>query len=464
MSRHRAPSARSRPTTWHGVDFAESGRVNLLVRGAVFAIFFFPSSMVIDAIGASGTIPIMLAVVLLALWVASWVWGLHDPVAIRHPGRLAATMFILTSLVSYVALYLGLTPSSTPTSRAAADRWLISLFAMLGLVLVLGESVRTLGDAVRLTRTILNGAFFCCLVAVVQFTLHVNPMEWIQSAMVGFSYNGGDTPFQMRGNFVRVAGSTFHSIEMAVVLAMLLPLSIWRLTFDPVGRKRLQFFQTALLVFAIAATVSRSGMLGTVSGLAVALPFFPARFRRTILSIAPIVVCLLFVTIPGFVGTLIGALGADSSDPSIATRLNNYPRVARLFEDHPWVGLGPGNYVARNALEILDNQYLGSLVGLGITGLVGLLIYFLFPAITSLHAARTARSAPLRALAGALSAGLFVAAVCSLTFDSLSFPVFALIYPTLVGFAGGVWLLVRDEQSHGEIHEFRSKERDLTNG
>ena len=147
--------------------------------------------------------------------------------------------------------------------------------ASAGIVLVIGEVVRTLDDAMVLIRALLAGAFFCCLVAVVQFVFRINPMEWFQYAMPGFTYNGGDTPFQSRGALLRVAGSTFHSIELAVVSAMLLPLSIWRLIYDRRGWIGFKLLGTMLLIFAIASTVSRSGVLGLVVGLAVFIPFLP---------------------------------------------------------------------------------------------------------------------------------------------------------------------------------------------
>jgi len=68
------------------------------------------------------------------------------------------------------------------------------------------------------------------------------------------------------------------------------------------------------------------------------------------------------------------------------------------------------------------------------------------PGIAGIHAARHAISPALKCLAGAVAAGLCVAAVCSATFDSLSFPVFALLYPLLVGLGGAVWRMVRDEE------------------
>lgn len=429
------------------VSLRRHGRAPFLLRLTAITLFVFPSSMVIDPIGAAGTVPMLLSCLLLVVWAASALWGLHNPIGTHHPGVTAGFFLLLGVSASYVALYGGWTGSTSATALASADRWLILVAASLGLILVTGQFVRTMADALHLLRWILAGAFFGCVVAVIQFIFHINPVEWIQMAMPGFRYNGGDTPFQARGNLMRVAGTTFHSIEFAVTSAMLLPLSIWRAIYDPRGRRWFHVLQTSLLVFAVAATVSRSGTLGAVVALAVFIPFMPARVRRTVLMTLPFVVVLLFISVPGFVATLAGALTADESDPSVSTRTNNYPRVVRLIDARPLFGLGPGNYIAGNALEILDNQYLNAAVSIGLFGLVCLTIYLWGPALTTIAAARAAKAPVLKSLAGASAAGLAVGGVCSVTFDSLSFPVFALLYPLLVGFAGAVWRLVHREQS-----------------
>ena len=424
---------------------ASTGNTPLLLRVTAFSLFFFPSSMIIKDIGAAGTVPMMLSCLLFVFWFASWIWRLHDPVRIRYPGRLAGGVFVLGIIASYIALYGGWTGEASTGGLAAADRWLILAFASLGLIIVAAESVRSMADMMQLVRWLLAGAFFCGLVGLVQFTLRVNPMEWVQLAMPGFTYNGGDTPFQSRGNLVRVAGSTFHSIEFGVVSAMLLPLSIWRALFDPHGWRWFHWLQTGLLVFAVAATVSRSGTLAAIIAVAVLLPFLPRVARNRTLAALPFVVVALFIAVPGFVGTLTEALGADTSDPSIATRVNNYPRVAQMIDARPWFGVGPGNYTPNGALEILDNQYLNSIVSMGIVGLVCVFIYLVLPGVAALHSARHAISPALRCLAGASAAGLAVAAICSVTFDSLSFPTFALSYPLLVGLSGAIWILVKSE-------------------
>ncbi|WP_320536992.1 O-antigen ligase family protein [Pseudarthrobacter sp. IC2-21] len=421
-------------------------------------IFVFPSSMVFKPIGAAGTVPMILAVIVCGLWVCSGIFGLHNPLEARHPGRLAVGILFLATSASYVALYAGITGGSTEIARASGDRWMILLLASSGIIIALGEVVRTLDDAMVLVRALLAGASFCCLVAVVQFFFRINPMEWFQVAMPGFDYNGGDTPFQSRGALLRVAGSTFHSIELAVVSAMLLPLSIWRVIYDRRGSILLRLLSPSLLVFAIASTVSRSGILGLLTGLVIFIPLLPRTPRLWALMAAPLALAALFLGVPGLVSTLTGTVASSDSDPSITTRTNNFPRVEAMVSDRPWLGLGPGNYIADSAIHILDNQYLNAAVTQGLVGLAAIMVYLILPGVSTLTAAHATRDPQLRSLAGAIGAGAMVAGVCSLTFDSMSFPVFALTYPVFVGLGGAVWLMIRNGMDASQKHaKFLSK-------
>ncbi|MFC8038220.1 O-antigen ligase family protein [Paenarthrobacter sp. NPDC057355] len=424
-----------------------AGRPSALLQLLAICIFFVPSSMIIEPIGAAGTVPLLLGCVITLLWVLSLAMGLHNPLELRHPGRIGITLFLLGSLITYGALYAGWTGGSTVATRAAADRWLILVMVSLGVAMMIVERVRTTEDAKVLVRALLAGGFFCCVVALVQFFLHINPMIWVRDAMPGFTYNGGDTAFQERGVLTRVSGTTFHSIELAVVAAMLLPLSIWRGVYDKSGRKWLHWLGTSLLVFAIAATVSRSGILGVVVGLACLVPFLPKAARSWVALVAPAAAAFLFLTIPGLVGTLLLVFSWGAEDPSITTRTDNYPRVVAMFQERPILGTGPGNFVPGNLTLVLDNQYLGSLVTMGVVGLVAIGAYFVLPGASALLAGSRARDPELRSLCGALAGSGLVAAACSAGFDSLSFPVFALTYPFVVGLAGAAWIMVKREAS-----------------
>ena len=84
------------------------------------------------------------------------------------------------------------------------------------------------------------------------------------------------------------------------------------------------------------------------------------RFQRSLAdgpSRHTLLYCRCVLVLPGFITTITEAFGAGT-DPSISTRVDDYPRVEGLVAAHPWTGIGPGAYVFPNAVEILDNQYL----------------------------------------------------------------------------------------------------------
>jgi putative inorganic carbon (hco3(-)) transporter len=227
---------------------------------------------------------------------------------------------------------------------------------------------------------------------------------------------------------------------------MLVPLSLWRAMYDTTGRKWVHWAGTGLLVFAIAATVSRSGMVGIATVALVYFPFLPARARQWALLGFVAAAVALFVAVPGLMATLFGTATAGTADTSITARLQDFPRVEAMVSERPWTGIGPGAYLTRNAIEVLDNQYLKTIVEMGIPGFVALLAYMVMPGVAAWIAALYARDERLKAFSGAIAAACLVAAPSSAAFDSLGFPVIALVYPFCVGLSGAAWLMVTRER------------------
>jgi len=420
-----------------------------LLKATLFSTLAFPPYMVLEPIGASSSLAQLLALGLFGLWALSSLLGLHDPVAFRHPGRAAVLALLLASCLSYAHLFAGLSGASTIAGRAAADRWMLLMIAAAGIAFVTTDGVRTVKDAMAAVRWVLAGGAVCSAAALIQFTTHVNPVEWISALMVGFAENGDFDAFQARGALMRVAGTTLHPIELGVVSAMLLPLAIWRAFYDKQGRKPLHWAAVGLFVLANALTVSRSALLALVIALAVTIPFLPRLARQWATVIVPLGAAGLFIAVPGLISTLFNAATAGSSDPSITYRTEDYPLALRLVADRPWLGTGPGTWIPTNALDIFDNEYLLTAVTMGVVGLVGLIAYLVVPALAALAAARNAEGAELKLLAASAAAAGLVAMVTSGTFDSMSFPVFALLYPFFIGLSGASWLMVKRQTEHG---------------
>jgi O-antigen ligase len=119
----------------------------------------------------------------------------------------------------------------------------------------------------------------------------------------------------------------------------------------------------------------------------------------------------------------------------------DYPEVERLVNQAPWFGHGGGTYMPEIRMYILDNQYLTTAIELGLVGILALFVYFLVPLISAIVALRRSSDPELRLLCAALAGASLAAAVCTVTFDSLSFPMFSNVHALVIGMIGACWRL-----------------------
>jgi O-antigen ligase len=417
----------------------------MLLKLLLLVILVLPSYMVIPALGASGSVGQMLAFAAFNLWLLTSIFGLHNPIPYGHPGRAAVLFWALVSCASYSSMVAGFSGASNFAGRAAADRWLLLILAGAGITFLTTESVRTVDDIKAVTRWILGGGVFCCVVALLQFEFHINPTEWIASIMVGFRDNGSGVAFQGRDPFMRVSGTTMHPIELSVVCSMLLPLSVWWAIFDTKVRRWLRFGVPALLFVGNVITVSRTGMIGLGIVAIVLIPYLPRLVRRWAVVVVPTAMAGLFLMVPGMVSTLFSSATAGSNDSSITYRTDDYPLAWRLFFERPLLGMGPGSWMPDNTKNIFDNQYLLTIATMGGIGVVALLVFFLGPFFAGLTVANRARTAETRVLGGAVAAAMLVACVSAGTFDAMSFQTFVLVCHFFIGLCGVSWLMVKQQ-------------------
>jgi O-antigen ligase len=422
----------------------ESTRSPWLLRATLFSILAFPPYMVLAPLGASGGIAQVLALLLFGLWAVSTLLALHNPVDFRHPGRASILLLLLASCASYFSLFAGLSGASTVLGRSAADRWMLLIFASAAIAFATTECIRTPKDAMVLTRWVLAGGTFCCVMALIQFITRTDPLDSMTPYMLGFVENG-DASGQARGAFIRVAGTTMHPIELGVVSAMLLPLAVWRAAYDEKGRKTFHWAVVGLLALANAMTVSRSALIGLVIAVGLTVPFLPRTIRRWSVLVMPLGAAMIFVTVPGLLTTMMEITTAASADSSITYRTNDYPLALRLIAERPWFGIGPGTWIPTRPIDNFDNTYLLVAVTLGVVGLIGLLAYLLVPVLASLIAVWYAKGNELKLLTASTASAGLTATITSGTFDSMSFPAFALLLPFFVGLSGACWLMVKSQ-------------------
>ena len=418
-------------------EFASRSHAVPLLQCFALTVMVIPSDTVIRAVGAGGYPAGLVGLFAFAAFVAATILGLHNPLQYRHPVRSVICLLWIAALASYALMDRS---TLSVIEAASADRLLMQLAVITGIALVAAECLTSLFEVRRVLRALVWGGAFCGAVAALQFWVSLDLAPYLRE-LPGFSLNFENAGILDRAALNRVAGTAIHPIELGVVAGMLLPLAIHLAMYDTDRSARVRWAPVVLIGIAIPTSVSRSAILSITLALAVFVVLMPARQRLVGLCAVPFALCAVFMSAPGIIGTLTSFFQAGTSDPSVATRVDDYPMAERLVQQAPWFGHGPGTYIPDNAFDIFDNQYLKTAVELGLVGLVALVAYLALPVIFALIARRHSRDPELRMLCAALAGAALAATVCSFTFDSLSFPMFSNVSALVIGLIGACWRL-----------------------
>ena len=424
-------------------------RIDAILLLQVFAVtlMVFPSDSVIKAIGGDGFVAALVAYILFLLWVSATLFSLHNPLDYRYPVRIALCALWLVSLASYALMKRA---TLSVTDLTGADRWLLQLAGVSGVILVAAEGLRSEEDIRRVLRALMWGGAFCGIVAALQFWLKLDITPYLRG-LPGFSPNQADAAIYgaigTRGGINRVTGTAIDPIELGVVAGMLLPLAVYLAMHDTVRSKVMRWLPVFCIALAIPTSVSRSAILSAGVALGVLIVALPPAQRLIGIGAGLLSVIAVFMTAHGLLGTLRTFFLAGTSDSSIAHRVGNYAYVEQVVRQAPWFGQGGGTYIV-GEIHILDNQYLTMAIELGLVGVLVLLFFLLWPALSALAARGRTTDPRLRELCAALAGAELAATLCSGTFDSLSFPMFVYAQALVLGLIGAIWLLInRDSEA-----------------
>lgn len=420
-----------------GDDGSSRSDAVLLLQLFAVAVMVIPSDTVIGAVGAAGYPASLVGVLIFLVFMSSVLLGLHNPTRHRHPVQIVLCVLWLSVLASYVLMDRGVL---TLPELASADRMLIQLAVITGVALVAAEWLRSLSDVRRVLRVLAWGGAFCGAVAALQYWLSFDVAQYLRD-LPGFTVNHDNPAIAARGALNRVTGTAILPIELGVVAGMLIPIAIYVGLYDRDKSALKRWTPVALSAFAVATSVSRSAIIAVVVAFGVLVVLMPPVPRLAALCAVPFAVTAAFMLAHGLISTLASFFSAGTNDTSIEFRVYDYPVVERLWQEAPWFGHGGGTYMVDNSLFILDNQYLQTAVELGVVGVLALTAFFVAPSIAALMARRRSTSPELRLLCAALAGSALAAGLCSLTFDSLSFPMFVNVYALVIGLIGACWRL-----------------------
>jgi hypothetical protein len=251
----------------------------------------------------------------------------------------------------------------------------------------------------------------------------------------------------IRGSLVRPYVTTINPLEFAAVVSICLPLAIYLARNDEPAKRRRRWLQVAIIGIAQVMTTSRTSILALIAVGIVLLPTWTPRERRRAYGVMALAVLGLFLVIHGLLGTIKELfVGVAESDSSTASRTSAWSSAQPFIAQHPWFGRGFGTFFPQTYF-FTDDQYLSSLIEIGVAGLLVLLGLLATGWFTARSIRRHSTDPHIRDLAQCMAASVAVAVVSFGTFDALSFPMMASLTFMLLGCVGALWRLSREAES-----------------
>jgi O-antigen ligase len=325
----------------------------------------------------------------------------------------------------------------------------ISFFASYFLVIYFIASVVSPGRGLdRMLRLLVGGGTILSICALIEWRTGTNLFNGLGRVIPVLHYVDLGEAME-RGTGVRAMGSAQHPIALGAALVMLIPLTVY------LHRRDNHWGWLAalgILTLGALATGSRTAALMLVVTLVAFVVIKPAETIRLLPWLLPLTV-VIQVVMPGTLGTFKAIL-----NPSYVIKEQSFEtgtgtgRIADLgpaldeWSRKPFFGAGfgtrittteagPGGVGNIKGAQILDNQWLGMLLDIGVVGVLGFMWLFC-RAIRRL--ARRARSdtGPEGWLMTSLAAALTAFAIGLFTFDAFAFIQAMFLAFILLAFAG----------------------------
>jgi polysaccharide biosynthesis protein PslJ len=427
-------SAGAPPRLAHRIDAVTLLTVYTLLLMAL------PSALVFSPLGGSGGPATIFSALLMGYYIVIWLHPGFKVDRERQPVRVAGVLFACVTLAAYVSANRHTMPS---LEANGADRGIITMAGWLGVLLIGVDGIDSADRLRTLLRRIVIGGTAMATLGVTQFLTGLDATKYI--IIPGLTRQVAFTDLLTRDNLNRPSATAAHPLEFAAVLAMCLPLAIHQARYAPPELRRRRWLQVAVMGAALPMTVSRSAFLALTVAALVLLPTWPKAERRRAYVVMVISAGLMWVAIPGLLGTIRNLFFQVGTDTSSASRTGAYAAAGPYVAQHPWFGRGFGTFLPQTYV-FLDDQYLGTMIETGIIGLLALLALFITGWITARSARRASADIEARDLAQCLAASIAVATVTFWTFDAMSFAIAPGLTFMLLGCAGATWRLVHTGQ------------------
>ena len=426
------PEGRSLPLRIKGagIDGASVLTVYLVLLLAI------PSVMVVAPLGSAGAPSTIAAVVLFLVWLWFQVDRTTSTMPYARPVRRAALVWLLVMVV----VYANAMASPIPFDEVSpADFGMLKLVGFTGVLLVATDGLSGRDRLRTFVGRLVLAVFVVAVLGLLQFLTGEVLVDRFQ--IPGLT-SGSAGELIQRSGLPRPSGTSTHPIEYGVVLSIALPLAVVHALWAP-RRRWLYAGVTAVIAADIVLSSSRSALVcSAVAMVVLALSWSGALRLKAVLAVA-VLTGLVYVAVPSSIGATTRLFTQAGDDPSIASRTGSYDLVATFFSKSPVLGRGFGTFLPK--YWILDNGYLGLLIEGGVVGLGGLVVLI----VSGAWCARAARARLTddfdRQLAQGLLAAVLSGAAGLAFFDTFGFPQSAGSFFLVLGLAGGMYRLAREQ-------------------
>jgi hypothetical protein len=335
--------------------------------------------------------PYRLLVIALVLgWLATL---LVDPRArIRRSGLEAPLAVVFVSIFSSIALNSGHIVDVGVESDVLKSLTFFLSFIFVFYLIV--SVIHTADDVDLLAKVLVTGGAIVGLLAVCEWRTGGNVFNHLRTVFPFLELNtvpdpGADITGFTRGGRLRTYASAEHPIALGAALIMLVPLALY------LGRKRQSarwFWRLAALLLWLGAFATASRTF-VVMSLVIVLVFLLLRPRETLRlwpAVIPLLLAVHFI-LPNTLGIIRSSLfpsggldaliseqgGGEGKSPSTQPPRGRLGKIGPTFDrisGDPLLGVGYGSQVLTNPKTkaiILDNQWLATLVEIGIVGALG---------------------------------------------------------------------------------------------
>ncbi|MET0931816.1 MAG: O-antigen ligase family protein [Aeromicrobium sp.] len=365
--------------------------------------------------------------------LAWWVWDRgrrpHSDGDGFQPVRWAFILMAFAFLASFVAAMVRPIDSAEFSS---AQLGMVLVAGWGGVLLVAHDGIPSTERLHVLLRRVVAAGGAMATLGIAQFVTGDPLVDGI--SIPGLTSNHNQFAITQREGFTRPPGMATHPIEYGAVITMILPLAL-ALAFSDTGRSTLRrWFPVLVLVIAVPLAISRSALLSAVVGCVLIAVSWPSATRRLAAVAATVLAGCIYVLVPGMLGSLLGLFTNIGGDSSALSRTGSYPIAFDFIEKSPLFGRGFATFLP--SYRILDNQFLGLLIEVGIVGVASVIGLILTAFICVLRARRHLQDELSRQAAQGLAAAVAAGTASFAVFDGLSFPISAGLFFLMVGLTG----------------------------